>query len=147
QGKIDEAVAEFRETLRLDPANAQALFSLCEMAAAGVLQLPPEQVQRLRDLAARADRPIDDLCKYNFALALLDDRAGAYDRAFAHVRRANELRQQIDRTCGVVYDPAAISRGVDRLIATFTRDWFGRVQSAGVDSELPVFIVGMLRSG
>jgi tetratricopeptide (TPR) repeat protein len=147
QGKLDEALAEFREVLRRDPSNAQALFCLGEMAAAGRHRFADEEVRHLRQLAVRDDLPIDDRCRLNFALAQVLDSTGAYDEAFAHFRRAAALRQEIDRRCGTTFDPDAHRRFVDRLIAAFTPAWFERARPFGVDSELPVFVVGMLRSG
>src|SRR5262249_3492740 len=60
---------------------------------------------------------------------------------------ANELRQEIDHRCGLVFDPSAHRQRIDRLCAAFTPAYFERVRSFGVSSELPVFIVGMMRSG
>jgi tetratricopeptide (TPR) repeat protein len=147
QGRVDEAVAEFREILRVDPANSQAIFSLSEIAAAGRYRFDDAEMLRIRELLARDDLPIDDRCRLHFALAQLLDKAGAYDEAFAHARRANELRQEIDHHCGLTFDPDEHRRFVDRLIATFTPSYFDRVKSFGVDSDLPIFVVGMLRSG
>ncbi len=147
QGRTDEALAEFLETLRLAPNDSQAIYFLSEQAAAGAYQFPDEEVRRVRERAARPDLPIDDRCRLNFALAQLLDKAGAYDETFAHCRRANELRQEIDRRCGHVHDPAAQAGYADRQIATFTPAYFGRVRGFGSDSELPVFVVGMPRSG
>jgi tetratricopeptide (TPR) repeat protein len=147
QGKAEEAVAEFRETLRIAPHDSQAIYLLSELAAVGAYRFPAEEVQRIRELAGRQDLPIDDLCRLNFAVGQVLDRSGSYDEAFAHFRRANELRQEIDRRCGQVYDPAAQHQLVDRLMAFFTPDWFARVRSFGSESDLPIFVVGMLRSG
>ena len=80
------------------------------------------------------------------ALAQACDKTGACDEAFAHYRAGNELRKEYVRHRGTVFDPAQQRRLVDRLIATFTPAWFERVQSFGVESELPIFIVGMPRS-
>jgi len=147
QGRTDEARAELLEAVRLAPNDSQALYFLSELAVAGAYRFPDEEVQRLRELAAWPDLPIDDQCRLHFALAQLLDRAGAYDEAFAHCRRANDLRQEIDRRCGNVHDPAAQSLFADRQIAAFNPAYFERVRHFGSDSELPIFVVGMLRSG
>jgi tetratricopeptide (TPR) repeat protein len=147
QGRTDEALAEYRETLRVNPNDAQALYLLSELAAVGAYRFPDDEVRRVRELAARSDLPVDDLCRLNFAAAQILDKSGSYDEAFAHCRRANELRQEIDRRCGNVYDPTAQTKLVDRLIATCTPAWFERVRGFGSDSELPVFVVGIPRSG
>jgi tetratricopeptide (TPR) repeat protein len=147
QGKIDEALAEFREVLRREPNNAAALASRGKLVATGHDRFSDEEVRRLRELTARDDLPLDDRCRLHFALAWVLDKTGAYDEAFAHCRRANELRQELDRRRGVTFDLAAQRRLVDQLVAKYTPAYFERVASFGVDSDLPVFVVGMLRSG
>ena len=147
QGKIDAARAEFLEALRLDPDNARALASLSSLAGGGHYEFTEEQIQRIRVLVARPDLPVDEVGRLHFALARVCDRAGAYDQAFAHYRQGNELRKEYVRRRGTSFDPAAQRQRVDRLIAVFTPDYFSRVASFGLDSELPVVIVGMMRSG
>lgn len=146
-GKIDEALAEFREALRLDPNNSQAIFHLSELASAGHYRFEDPEIQRMKQLASRAELPIDDQCRLNFALAQIFDKSTAYDEAFAHCRRANELRAEIDRRCGIGFDPNLQRQFTDRMMAAFTPDYFKHVSSFGLDSEVPVFIVGMMRSG
>ncbi len=147
QGKIDEARAQFLEALRLDPGNPRALASLSGLASNGHYEFTDEQLQRIRVLVARGGIPVDDLGRLHFALARVADRAGSYDEAFAHYRHGNELRKEYVRRRGTAFDPADQHRRVDRLIAAFTADTFARVASFGLDTELPIFIVGMMRSG
>jgi tetratricopeptide (TPR) repeat protein len=147
QGRVEEARDEFREALRLDPYNARALASLTGLAVAGHYQLADDELARIRALAARTDLPLDDLGRLHFALARLDDKAGDYDAAFEHYRQGNELRKEYVRHRGAAFDPEAQRRNTGALIDAFTPAYFERVRSFGVDSELPVFVVGMMRSG
>ncbi len=147
QGKAGEALAELQETLRLRPANATALYGLSKLAAAGHYRLSDDELRRMRELAARPDLPPSDLCPLHFALGRLFDQAGARADAFAHYRRANEQRQELNRRRGVAFDRVVQRQLVDRLSAAFTPAYFERVRPFGLGSELPVFIVGMLRSG
>ncbi|HKI35572.1 MAG TPA: tetratricopeptide repeat protein [Gemmataceae bacterium] len=147
KGRIAEALAEFRESLRLDPNNSHALVSLSGLLAVGQFRFSDEEVRRLQALAARTDLPADDLSRYHYALGRVHDKAGNCDEAFEHFRRANEVRKQLVAHRGAVYDPEAQRRQVDRLVAAFTPAWFERVRPFGSDSELPIFVVGMMRSG
>ena len=45
------------------------------------------------------------------------------------------------------YDPARYASFVDSLLATFTPPFFARTGGFGLETELPVFIVGLPRSG
>jgi tetratricopeptide (TPR) repeat protein len=147
QGDFDGARAEFLEALRLEPNHAYALASLSSLTAAGFERLADADIDRLRQLVMRHDLPRDDLVRLHFALARLLDKAGAYDEAFAHYREGNELRRESLNRRGVTFDPAEHRRLVDRLIAVFTPEHFARVRGFGVDSDLPIFVIGMMRSG
>lgn len=63
-----------------------------------------------------------------------------YDEAFAHFREANRLR-------GAIYDHARHTQLVDEMIRVFNKKGFPEYARATNSSELPVFIVGMPRSG
>jgi tetratricopeptide (TPR) repeat protein len=63
-----------------------------------------------------------------------------YDAAFAAWREANELR-------GLRFDVAALRERVDGLIEQSSPQALKRLPKASTDSERPIFIVGMPRSG
>jgi tetratricopeptide (TPR) repeat protein len=147
QGKIAEALAEFHECLRLEPNNSQALYRLTVLAASGHYQLSDDERQRLKAIEKRNDLPAEDLSRMHFAIARADETAGAYNAAFEHYRLGNDLRKALVANRGAVYNPAAQTRTVDRLIAAYSPAWFERVRPFGTDSDLPIFIVGMMRSG
>jgi tetratricopeptide (TPR) repeat protein len=147
EGRLDEALAEFRETVRLDPHNAVAIAALSNLAAAGRFRFTEEDVRAIAQRVGREDLPLDDRHQLHFALALMSDRAGNHADAFKHYRRGNELRQEWERRRGNSFDAEAQEWLVDRLIATFTPAYFEQVNSFGRNSELPIFIVGMMRSG
>ncbi len=146
-GQVDEALSEFHEALRLDPDNARALASLSGLAAAGRYQLSDAEREHLRSLSTRSDLSADDRGRLHFARARLLDKAGDYDQAFEHYRQGNELRKVYVRRRGAAFDPAEQQRVVDALRDAYSPAYFEGVRSLGDTSELPVFIVGMMRSG
>jgi Flp pilus assembly protein TadD len=147
QGHPGEALAEFQEALRLEPNNSMALLALSALSLADHYDFTDDELGRLAILAARPDLPGDERSRVHFALARAKDRAGAHDEAFTHYRRGNELRKAAAALSGFTYDPAAHRRLVDQLAAVFTPDWFEQTRSFGSESEVPVFVVGMMRSG
>jgi hypothetical protein len=82
-----------------------------------------------------------------YSLAHARDARGDYTEAAACLERANALalKQRIKQNQN--YDPAEHSRYVDRLIEGFTPELFERLKGAGHDTDRPVFVVGMPRSG
>jgi tetratricopeptide (TPR) repeat protein len=146
-GRAAEALAEFQAILRYHPEDTAALYPVCELAVEGHYRLTDEERQHLEALAARADLSIDDSCRVHYSLAQLADKADDCEKAFEHARRANAMRAQIDAALGAVFDPDEHRRFIDRTIAYFTPAYFERTRGFGADSELPVFVVGMMRSG
>jgi tetratricopeptide (TPR) repeat protein len=147
QGHPREALTEFQEALRLEPNDSMALLALSALSLADHYDFSEDELGRLEALAARPDLPDDERARVHFALARARDRAGEYSEAFAHYRRGNELRRHLAALAGFTYDPAAHHRLVDQLSAFFTPGWFQHARPFGSDSELPVFVVGMMRSG
>jgi hypothetical protein len=83
----------------------------------------------------------------HLGLANVRQRAGSYDEAWGHFRAGNALRRGLFKQQGTAFDPAAHRACVDAIIDTFDSAYFQRVAGFGFDTELPVFIVGMPRSG
>jgi tetratricopeptide (TPR) repeat protein len=146
-GQLDEALAEYQEALRLDPHNAPAVAALAKLADAGPYRFPEGDLPALAARAEQEGLPLDARQQLHFALATLADQAGDYPGAFAHYRRGNALRQELERRRGVAYDPEAQDRLVDGLMAACGPAFFDRARPLGRDTERPVFVVGMMRSG
>lgn len=81
--------------------------------------------------------------KLHFALGKVHDDLGDYDRAFAHYAEANSLkRARMPR-----FDREAHRALVDRVVATFTPAFFAKRVDLGSQSNVPLLIFGMPRSG
>jgi tetratricopeptide (TPR) repeat protein len=97
-----------------------------------------EALVHLAEMIKKPGRP-DDTIAAHYVVGEILDEMGEHDRAFAHVRHANRLRHGR-------YVPAQRERDVERLMATFTRESLAAMPH-GSQSDAPVFIVGMPRSG
>jgi tetratricopeptide (TPR) repeat protein len=143
-GEIQEAEAHLRECLAYSPGSPQVLSTLAANGLYG--DADPGADDLRRRLSDPRLAPVDASFLHS-TLAHVLDRAGQVDEAFAHYREANRLRRRVAAEAGEAFDPAEQSRLVDRLIAFFTPAYFERVRSFGVPTEVPVFLVGMPRSG
>ncbi len=144
QGKVEEAAAHYREALRLNP---NCVAALANTAIHDLFPLTDDQVGRILALLTHPRLPLADASVLHFALANLRSRAGDDDGAFDHFRQGNALRRRLYQQTGGAFDPEAHRRETDRRIRTFTPEYFRRVEGFGLDSEAPLFIVGMPRSG
>jgi tetratricopeptide (TPR) repeat protein len=137
-GRLEQAQREIERAIALAPARAEFHRRLTTMKRAGAPEL--DAMQRL---AAGIDElPDDDRMDLHFALGKAHADIGRHDSAFRHFAAANALkRRQID------YDEAARLGFFERIMAAFTPDTMRRLAGCGDPSPLPIFIVGMPRSG
>jgi tetratricopeptide (TPR) repeat protein len=139
-----DAERSFRQALRHDTRQAAAWYQLATLLRG---KLPEEDLAAMRRLVADPDLIGAKRAMLHFGLATVLDAQKAYDEAGEHLRLANALLLAMWRKRGKAYDPAAHTQFVDQLLATFTPAFFERVRGCGVESERPIFIVGLPRSG
>jgi len=143
-GRFEEADRCLERLREIDPTD---LRDVRHIPATGKQQ---QDVAELDRLAAAFDNPAnksEDRIAAAFALGRLLDEAGRFDEAFAHYAEANRLMRENWRADGDRYDPVSFGCRVDALIATNTQEAIADGARAGNMSELPVFVVGMPRSG
>jgi Flp pilus assembly protein TadD len=173
RGRHEEAVRALQLAISLDPGNAKATHNLgltwtdlgrkeAKVAMVRSLRLIPDQLHYFRNFSVLHDFKREDewlvalegfvgdlpglskerQIELHFALAKAYDDIGEKDRGFDHLMTANRLKRQRIR-----YDEAATLTLFRNIRATFDRGLFDRRRGDGDPSEMPVFIVGMPRSG
>ena len=97
----------------------------------------------LEALAADTGRlPPGKMLYLHFALGKALEDVGDYPRAFEHLLQGNALkRREVD------YDEASPPRGLQLVADVFDPELLERFQGVGDPSPVPIFIVGMPRSG
>ncbi len=143
-GDLEESQDSLRKALRLDRRHAGAWARLATRLRG---KLPESDRGAIEELLNDPSLPPDRRRPLLFGLAHVLDGRGEFERAADLFAEANASQLADFRASGKGYDPAAHRRFVDRLIAKFTPEFFERVRGAGSDTERPVFIVGMPRSG
>ncbi len=93
-----------------------------------------------RFLGERPDMRVEAAAGIHFQLGRHYDEFGDYDTAFRHFEQANALTP-------ADFNREAQVRLVDGIIATYSEEFAGSMRRADSCTELPVFIVGMPRSG
>jgi tetratricopeptide (TPR) repeat protein len=139
-GRKTEAAEAFARAAQLEPANPafrRALLGVERVSSGN------EHLKVLEALMAGATKldPAEQVATH-FALAKAYDETGDYSLAFDALQRANAAKRSSSR-----YD---IERDLARfraIAAEFTAGFLATHTDAGVPSHLPVFIIGMPRSG
>lgn len=135
-GRTQMAVTSYKKALSIKP-NYAAVHLHLSMLIPG-----QDQITVIKQLLNNSSLPETDAALYQFALGNIYDNAEMYDEAFEHYKKANDLKRKT-----ITYDPKYFSDYVDRLIASYTKSFFQDNTGHGSASILPVFIVGLPRSG
>jgi tetratricopeptide (TPR) repeat protein len=143
-GNKKAASQHFREALRLDPDCIQALS---RVAFTDLFRLSRDQLERIKLLLTQPQLRPRDASMLHFAYAHIRDRAKDYDEAFYHFREGNSLRRRLFHQAGKAFNSHEHQQWIDRLVDTFTPAYFQGVEGAGLASQVPLFVIGMPRSG
>jgi tetratricopeptide (TPR) repeat protein len=172
-GRLGEARALFEKVLKVASRNVDALVGMAKIDASEgrlaeaetlcrrALEVNPKtpgacsllaRVRRLTDadrgwlkeaeeIAASALPPLEE-ADIRYAIGKYYDDLGDFPRAFRSYQRGNELQKMAAET----YDRDAHARLIDDLIHICAREALS-TRAGASDSERPVFVVGMMRSG
>jgi tetratricopeptide (TPR) repeat protein len=143
-GDLKDAESCWRTALRYDLRLAGAYLALATLLRG---KLPDDDLVGMRKLLADPDLHDARRGALHFGMAQVLDARGAYDEAAESLRQANALALAGARKRGQGYDPAEHARFVTGMMAVCTPAFFERVRGFGLDSERPIFVVGLPRSG
>ncbi|MBE9042689.1 sulfotransferase [Oscillatoriales cyanobacterium LEGE 11467] len=172
QGKFEEAIALHQKALALQPDCLDAIISLAGIYErqrqfdraeallrpaieagtdhAGIIHAfavlcqhqkkPADAIEPLKQRLSRGDLTASHRRAFLFTLADSYDASGNFDLAFDCYRQANDLKP-------MTFDPGPTARAIANIKNTFTREGLAGFATASNSSQLPIFIVGMPRSG
>jgi tetratricopeptide (TPR) repeat protein len=83
-------------------------------------------------------------CSYYFSLAEVYDKFGDYDRAFECLKKGNDAKKKFTSATRAVENHAT---GVKNTKTIYTKELLEAAKGHGCESERPIFICGMPRSG
>jgi tetratricopeptide (TPR) repeat protein len=139
-GRIDEAGQAYERALHLAPRHAATHLNLAYLRrfTAGDPRLAA--LEKLAENAATLDA--DGQIALHFALGKAFGDLGEYERSFHHLRDGNAQKR-----ARLAYDEKDMLGLLERIRTTFTPALMQQKSGSGDASDMPVFIVGMPRSG
>ncbi len=144
EGRFSESIATFADSLKADPVQGLPYFGLAE---AKTFELNGERWHS----AAKAvlDAPELDLkgrTYLAYALARSAERAKDYEEAMQFYTLANASAYQL-YNAGRPFDRAHLRELTDEAISTYDQPTVRRPLPGASETDCPIFIVGMIRSG
>ncbi|MDQ6962465.1 MAG: sulfotransferase [Mariprofundaceae bacterium] len=137
RGKIDDAVALFERVKLIDPISGHsALINARHF---------PEDEETLAKMDEAARTPsMEGSARTGilFQLAAAWEKRKDYDKAFAYAAEANQLSKRF-----VKYDGKDHRNKCARIRHAFSKGLYDARSDCGVKSSLPVYVLGMPRSG
>jgi tetratricopeptide (TPR) repeat protein len=136
-GKYEEAGEILRKALALDDSALAAYYALADSK-----KYTDDDLQKLQAMLNDKELDIRQLAEMHFILTRIFNDHGDYARAFHHMQLANQMFRST-----YVFTLDAVENNYSRMQRVYTADCIRRNAQYGSDSDLPVFIVGMPRSG
>ncbi len=139
-GKLDEARDAYLQALQLDADVAGVYVNLADSK-----KFAPgdPHLAAMEKLAAKTEGlSKTDRMQIDFGLGKAYADLKDYSRSFKHLLAGNAAKRAT-----VAYDEQATLALFDRIEAAFTRELIGGKSGGGDPSALPIFVIGMPRSG
>jgi tetratricopeptide (TPR) repeat protein len=139
-GEKQHARELLQHVISLQANHAQAHWMLSRLDRC---QSPDDsRLKRLESLVSNPELRDDDRVYLHFALGKMHEDCADYDTAFEHYSAGNRIEN-----ARYNYSPERYSDYIDALIATWSGEFLSSLSEAGSQSQIPLFIVGLPRSG
>ncbi len=144
RGQFPQARAHFENSIALEPRQALAYYGLAQGN-----RLTEGDLPTLTQVAALINDevvPVDERMYLRYVLGKGYADLGLYEQSWLSYEEANKLAQHVclaDKR----FNRGGYAEINDGIIATFNREFFKRNRGVGSGQKLPIFVVGMMRSG
>lgn len=135
-GETAEATACYQQAIEIEPTLGQAYWELADLKT---YRFSDDEIASMRALLNTGEvSPLDKvLIQFSLGKALED--AQQFEESFQHYESANSGYRDIR--------PTQYSSQNDRFKSFFTTEYFSAKEDCGNDTDSPIFVVGLPRSG
>ncbi len=141
RGRVEEAMEEYSKAIKIKPDYGESYRNLVTVKKIKDKDNPViGQMIKQIESGLISER---DQVQFGFALGKALDDCGEYDLAFKYYKLANDLIAK-----SRPFNVDSFEQHVDNIIEVYTAEFFDEHKNKfGVDSNIPIFVVGMSRSG
>lgn len=137
-GRVDDAIAAYRKAAEIDYEHGEAWWGLAGIKRPVLTDADIATMER--GLAVAID--IRNSAPIHFALARAHHDRADHVRAFHHYSEANRQRAE-----AIEYRASELTDEVREVKETITADYLASLPTTEADSDVPIFIVSLPRSG
>jgi tetratricopeptide (TPR) repeat protein len=139
-GRLLEAREAAEQATRLSPRHPAYFRNLAELKRFVAGEPLVKEIEALADNAASFSA--EERIELHFLLAKIYEDLGHYEQCFGQLQAGNALKREL-----INYDEQTVLGAFERVRAVFTPELIRTRRGAGEASRVPVFIIGMIRSG
>jgi tetratricopeptide (TPR) repeat protein len=138
-GRQAESLREYRAAIALKPEFGEVYWSMANLK---VFRFEAKEVDAMQEQLKREDLTETADVHFRFALGKACEDAGDYDRAWDYYHTGNQKQRPL-----VSYDPVGFESRHEEIAEVFSREFLEQHEGQGFESNAPIFIVGLPRSG
>lgn len=138
-GSQENSINSYKEAIHHDEDFGEAYWSLANLKT---YKFNSDELDEMEYRLSLKELPERERVHFLFSLGKGYEDIGEYEKSFEFYKQGNNLNR--GRTS---YDPKAIEALSDRLKNYFTTEVFAKRKECGFQSNEPIFIVGLPRSG
>lgn len=140
-GRKQEAILCFRKAIEISPKHTEAFESLARCVK---FKKGDREIEEAESLLIEENLLRPKKMALHFALGKIYEDIGEYAKSFEHYKAGNEIRKDLkDRHFTI----DRLKSTIDAQLKVIDRQYFADYTGFANESDVPVFIVGMPRSG
>ncbi len=143
-GDFDAAEASIQRSIELQPVQGFAYYLLAHNRKIREDDRP--QIAAIEAISQKSNLILEESQYIHFALGKAYDDLGDYEKAIRHFDLAHEQDERAE-AANIKPAPDRHSNRVHRFTQLFTKEVIEQFAQLGLESEEPIFIFGMPRSG
>ncbi len=143
-GHIQDAIGAFRTSLELQPEQGYAYFALANSKKMDSDDI--DLVHQMEALGPNRNLPPKQQSFLQYGLGKAYEDLGEYEKSMAAFDEANRIEHEL-KFRSQPFDKRRYSEPFDRTIRQFSASFLEKNRGKGLESDNPIFVVGMMRSG
>ena len=138
-GRTTDAILSYQSAYKAKHDHGEAFFSLANLKT---YEFNSDELDLMRGQIDRVDISLQDRTYFHFALAQACESNKHYEESFHHLDNGNRIKREL-----IKYSIERMDKEFKSQIDTCTHEFFNNLGDGGSETNDPIFILGLPRSG